>query len=115
MPNLLAKTLAGFAFLMLLLALALFSAWQVQLWPIAIDERERPLREVLRRAAFALARRPFGSLALAFWLLLVNLVGLAAAVLPLLTLTVAYSFLAAARFALPAHPSPEPSLRERLC
>jgi hypothetical protein len=88
--------------------LALFAVWQVQLWPIAIDERERPLREVLRRAAFALARRPIGSLALAFWLLLVNLLGLAAAVLPLLTLTVAYSFLAAARIALPAHPSPEP-------
>jgi hypothetical protein len=44
------------------------------------------------------------SLALAFLLLLVNLLGAAAAVLPLLTLTVAYSFLAAARFTLPHDP-----------
>jgi hypothetical protein len=28
--------------------LALFGVFQVQLWPIAIDERERPLRVVLR-------------------------------------------------------------------
>ena len=82
--------------------LALFGVFQVQLWPIAIAEREQPLREVLRRTAFALMRRPAASLALAFCLLLVNLLGSAAAVLPLLTLTVAYSFLAAARFALPA-------------
>ena len=81
--------------------LALFAVFQVQLWPIAIAEREQPLREVLRKAVFALARRPLASLALAFLLLLVNLLGLAAAVLPLLTLTVAYSFLAAARFTLP--------------
>jgi hypothetical protein len=84
--------------------LGLFGVFQVQLWPIAIDERERPLREVLRKAAHALARRPMASLALAFLLLLVNLLGAAAAVLPLLTLTVAYSFLAAARFTLPHDP-----------
>ena len=84
--------------------LALFAVFQLQLWPIAIDEREQPLREVLRKAAYALARRPMASLALAFLLLLVNLLGAAAAVLPLLTLTVAYSFLAAARFALPDDP-----------
>ena len=81
--------------------LAFFGVFQVQLWPIAIDERERPLREVLRKSAYALARRPVASLALAFFLLLVNALGAAAALLPLLTLTVAYSFLAAARFALP--------------
>ncbi|MCP9484612.1 MAG: hypothetical protein MSC30_02020 [Gaiellaceae bacterium MAG52_C11] len=84
--------------------LALFVVFQVQLWPIAIDERERPLREVLRKSGFALARRPLSSIVLAFFLLLVNALGAAAAVLPLLTLTVAYSFLAAARFALPDDP-----------
>ncbi len=87
--------------------LAFFGVFQVQLWPIAIDERERPLREVLRKSGYALARRPVASLALAFLLLLVNLLGLAAAVLPLLTLTVAYSFLVAARFALPDEPLSE--------
>jgi hypothetical protein len=87
--------------------LAFFGVFQVQLWPIAIDERERPLREVLRKSGYALARRPVASLALAFLLLLVNLLGLAAAVLPLLTLTVAYSFLVAARFALPDEPLAE--------
>ena len=40
-------------------------------------------------------------------LLLVNVLGALAALLPLLTLTVAYSFLAAARFALPPQPLPE--------
>jgi hypothetical protein len=87
--------------------LALFAVFQVQLWPIAIDERERPLREVLSKSGLALARRPLSSIALAFFLLLVNALGAAAAVLPLLTLTVAYSFLVAARFALPDDPIPE--------
>ena len=36
-----------------------------------------------------------------------NALGALAALLPLLTLTVAYSFLAAARFALPPQPLPE--------
>ncbi len=87
--------------------LALFAVFQVQLWPIAIDERERPLREVLRKAGLALARRPLSSIAIALVLLLVNALGAAAAVLPLLTLTIAYSFLVAARFALPDDPIPE--------
>jgi hypothetical protein len=41
------------------------------------------------------------ALALAAALAVVNLIGLAAAVLPFLTLTIAYSALAVARFALP--------------
>jgi hypothetical protein len=44
---------------------------------------------------------------LALALLLVNLAGLAAAVLPFLTMTIAYSALAAARFALPPTPLTE--------
>jgi hypothetical protein len=40
-------------------------------------------------------------------LAIVNLAGLAAALLPFLTVTIAYSFLAAARFALPPNPTQE--------
>ena len=39
--------------------------------------------------------------------MLVNLAGVAAALIPFLTLTIAYSFLAAAHFALPREPVPE--------
>jgi hypothetical protein len=78
----------------------MFGVWQVHVWPLAIARRGDELREVLRAAATGLARRPFASLALAFLLLLVNAVG-AIGVLPVLTLTVAYSALAAANFALP--------------
>jgi hypothetical protein len=49
-------------------------------------------------------RRPRAAFGLAFALTLVNLAGLAAALMPFLTLTIAYSFLAAAHFALPPRP-----------
>jgi hypothetical protein len=39
--------------------------------------------------------------------LLVNVVGVAAAVLPFLTLTISYSFLVSAHFALPKNPARE--------
>jgi hypothetical protein len=81
--------------------LALFLVFQLLLWPLAIVERERPLRRLLVDAGTALARRPAASMGLALALLLINALGAAAAVLPLLTVTVAYSFVAAARFALP--------------
>jgi hypothetical protein len=71
------------------------------LWPVAIAEPELPLREAARRTAELVARRPGATLGLGIALLLVNLAGIAAAVMPFLTLTVAYSFLAAAHFALP--------------
>ena len=48
------------------------------------------------------ARRPGATLLLGLALLLVNLAGVAAAVMPFLTITVAYSFVAVAHFALPA-------------
>jgi uncharacterized membrane protein YesL len=80
--------------------LALFGVWQLHLWPIAVFERSRSLKEVVPDAALQFARRPLATLALAFWLLFVNAVG-AVGILPVLTLTVAYSFLAAAHFALP--------------
>jgi hypothetical protein len=60
---------------------------------------------VLRDAALVVGRRPFGFAGLAVAVLLVNAIGLAAAILPFLTLTIAYSFLVAAHFALPKNPA----------
>jgi hypothetical protein len=94
------------AILVLYLAL-LFSIFQLPLWPLAVFERDEPLRRVLRDAALSLLRRPGAWTGLAVALFLVNAIGVAAAVLPFLTLTIAYSFLAAARFALPPEPARE--------
>jgi hypothetical protein len=94
------------AILALYLAL-LFGVYQLSLWPLAVYERDRPLRQVLADAALALLRRPGPYVGLGVALLLVNLAGFIAAVIPLLTLTVAYSFLAAAHFALPRNPMRE--------
>jgi len=87
--------------------LGLFCVYQLVLWPLAVAEREVPLRQVLGDALRTLTGRPGAALALAFLLLLVNALGALAALLPLFTLTIAYSFLAAARFALPPQPLPE--------
>jgi hypothetical protein len=95
-----------FAVLVLYLAV-LFVVYQLPLWPLAIFEHDRPLRAVLGDAAIALVRRPAASVGLAVSLVLVNLAGVAAALIPFLTLTIAYSFLAAAHFALPREPVPE--------
>ena len=78
-----------------------FGAFQLVLWPLAVAGAGRPAREVLAAAGRALLARPVQALALAAALAVVNLIGLAAAVLPFLTLTIAYSALAVARFALP--------------
>jgi len=78
-----------------------FGAFQVVLWPLAIAERARPVRAVAEDAGRALLRRPLQALGLCAALALVNLIGVAAALIPFLTMTIAYSFLAAARFALP--------------
>jgi hypothetical protein len=87
-----------------LLAFALF---QLALWPLAVFEHARPFRAVVRDAAFVVGRRPWGFAGLALALLLVNVIGLAAAILPFLTLTIAYSFLVSAHFALPQNPARE--------
>jgi hypothetical protein len=57
---------------------------------------------LLREAGVVFGSRPAATLALGLALLLVNIAGLAAALMPFLTLTVAYTFLATARFVLPA-------------
>lgn len=86
-----------------LLAFALF---QLALWPLAVFE-DAPFRAVVRDAAFVVGRRPLGFAGLALALLLVNAIGVAAAILPFLTLTIAYSFLVSAHFALPKNPARE--------
>jgi hypothetical protein len=88
------------AFLTLYL-LVLLGVYLLVAWTLAIAEPERPLRSVCRDAAELGARRPGATLLLGLALLLVNAAGIAAAAMPFLTLTVAYSFLAAARFVLP--------------
>ena len=85
--------------------LVLFLVFQLALWPLAVYEAARPFRVVLRDAALVVGRRPFGFAGLAVAVLLVNAIGLAAAILPFLTLTIAYSFLVAAHFALPKNPA----------
>jgi hypothetical protein len=84
--------------------LALFGVFQLVLWPLAVWEPGEPLRDVARRAALGLLGRPLEAALLAVILLVVNLAGIAAAFVPFLTVTVAYSFLAAAHFALPQNP-----------
>jgi hypothetical protein len=89
------------AFLTLYL-LVVLGIYQLILWTLAIAEPGRPIRALVRDAGVAFATRPGATLALGLALLLVNVAGLAAAVMPFLTLTLAYTFLATARFVLPA-------------
>jgi hypothetical protein len=75
--------------------LAAFLFWQLVAWPLAVAAPT--LTAALARAGRELLRRPGSALALGLALLAVNAAG-AAAVMPLLTLTLAYSLLAAAHF-----------------
>lgn len=84
-----------------LYALVLGGAFQLLLWTLVVAEPERPLRDSVRYASVLLGSRPGSSIALGLVLLLINVAGVAAAVMPFLTLTVAYTFLATARFVLP--------------
>lgn len=87
--------------------LVVFAIFQLALWPLAAFEAGRPFPDVVREAARMLARRPLGFAGLAIALLIVNAAGVAAAVMPFLTLTIAYSFLVVAHFALPKNPARE--------
>jgi hypothetical protein len=84
--------------------LASFALLQLALWPLAVFERDRGLRAVARDAVRTVLQRPAGFVALGVVLALVNLLGAAAALAPLLTLTLAYSALAAAHYTLPRSP-----------
>jgi hypothetical protein len=68
--------------------------------PIAIGQPETSVTEALTGAFMLVVRAPLRYLALGTGLLVVNLLG-ALTVLPLLTLTIAYSFLVAGRVVLP--------------
>jgi hypothetical protein len=81
--------------------LILLGIYQIVLWTLAVAEPGRPLLVSAREAASLVVRRPGKALLLGLALLLVNLAGVAAAVMPFLTLTIAYTFIAAAHFALP--------------
>lgn len=81
--------------------LAVFAAVQLLVWPRAIHERERPLRRIAAEALSDFLSRPVATFVFALALLVVNGLGILAGVMPFLTLTIAYSFLAAAHFALP--------------
>jgi len=87
--------------------LLVFALFQLALWPLAVFEEARPFRAVVRDAALVVGRRPWGFAGLALALLFVNVIGVAAAILPFLTLTIAYSFLVSAHFALPKNPARE--------
>jgi hypothetical protein len=86
---------------------AIYALSQLLLWPLAVRDPERSLRDAAREAALTLLRRPAATTAVSLALLVVNLVGVLAAVLPFLTMTISYSALVAARFALAPRPVEE--------
>jgi hypothetical protein len=77
-------------------------------WPRAVYERERPLQKVFGDALSDFLSRPLSTLGFAAGIATVNVLGIAAAVMPFLTLTIAFSFVAAAHFALPRSALREP-------
>ena len=81
--------------------LVLLGVFAVVLVTFAVADPGKPLRHAAREAAALGAERPGATLLLGLSLLLVNLAGIAAAAMPFLTITVAYSFVAVAHFALP--------------
>ena len=93
--------------LLVLYLLLLFGVFQLALWPRVVVERDRPLVRVLTEATFDVLRRPKAWIGLGVALVAINLAGIVAAVMPFLTLTIAYSFLAAAHVALPPRVNPE--------
>jgi hypothetical protein len=84
--------------------LAVFAVVQLLAWPRAVHDRRRALHRIFGDALSDFLRRPVATFAFALALLAVNVLGVVAAVMPFLTLTVAYSFVAAAHFALPRGP-----------
>jgi hypothetical protein len=87
--------------------LLVFGLFQLVLWPLAVFELTFPIRQVAADAGRTLLMRPVQSIVLGLALIVINVAGLVAAVMPFLTITIAYSCLAAARFALPPSSTPE--------
>lgn len=81
--------------------LAVFAVLQLLAWPRAVHERKRALHRIFADALGDFLSRPVSTFAFGLALVVVNALGMLAAVMPFLTLTIAYSFLAAAHFALP--------------
>lgn len=96
--------------MVVLYLLFLFAIYQLLLWPIAVAEPDRRLRDAAAHALHLLLRRPAPTLGLGVAILLVNVAGLAAAAMPFLTLTVAYTFLVAAHYVRPRPTAPEASV-----
>jgi hypothetical protein len=92
-----ATSLWPLAFLTLYV-LVLLAIFQLVLWTVAIAVPERSLSAVARESTALALARPGQTLVLGLALLLVNAAGMAAAVMPFLTLTIAYTFLVTARF-----------------
>jgi hypothetical protein len=88
--------------------LAVFAVIQLLTWPRAVHFQDRPLFRIFGDALSDFLTRPIPAFGFALALLVVNAIGLVAAVMPFLTLTVAYSFLATAHFALPRGSLREP-------
>lgn len=88
--------------------LVVFMLIQLMLWPRVVHERNRPLGQLVVAALSDFLRRPLATIGFAAVLVVVNAVGIAAGILPFLMLTVGYSFVAAAHFALPRSPLREP-------
>lgn len=78
----------------------LLGIYQLVLWTLAIADAARPLRSLAREALVVMGRRPGAMIMLGLALLVVNAIGIAAAVMPFLTITLAYTFLVAAHFLL---------------
>ncbi len=91
-----ATSLWPLAFLTLYV-LVLLAIYQLVLWTLAIAVPDRTLSGAARESAVLALARPGHTLALGLALLLVNVAGIAAAVMPFLTLTIAYTFLVTAR------------------
>jgi hypothetical protein len=75
--------------------LAAFCVWQLVAWPLAVAGVERPLA----RAAQELLRRPGSAIMLSLVIVVVNAAGVLT-IVPVLTMTLAFSFLATAHFVL---------------
>ncbi len=81
----------------------LFSLVVLVAWPLLMADQRLGVGGALRAAGLELLRRPWRALGLGAALLLVNLAG-AITVVPFLTLTLAYTFLATALVVLPVLP-----------
>jgi hypothetical protein len=81
--------------------LVLLGIYGLVVWTLGVAEPDRSLRSIAHEAAQLSATRPGATLVLGLGLLVVNIVGIATAVMPFLTLTIAYTFLAVAHFVLP--------------